>query len=125
MAEKWATRMNGHNGRDINGRFKRGYGGGPGRPCRQTEQTYLHVLIETVPPDQWRKVCEKALAQALEGDAKAREWLANYLIGRPTQAVEVNETRDSPLSLDAILEVIREAVPDGAVQAKIGEGFRR
>jgi hypothetical protein len=41
-------------------------------------------LSEAVPLKRWREICNVAVEQAIGGDAKAREWLGLYLIGRPT-----------------------------------------
>ncbi len=69
--------------RDNHGRFTLGDGGGPGRPRRQTEANYLLALMEACPLDTWREVVQAAVVAAKDGDAKAREWLAKYLIGEP------------------------------------------
>ena len=34
-------------------------------------------------PEIWREIIEKAVVDAKNGDAKAREWLASYLVGKP------------------------------------------
>jgi hypothetical protein len=34
-------------------------------------------------PETWREIAEKATVDARNGDAKAREWLASYLVGKP------------------------------------------
>ena len=70
--------------RDGRGRFAPGNSGGPGRPRRPVEADYLRLLSEAVPLDRWREICGVAVEQALAGDAKAREWVGFYLIGRPT-----------------------------------------
>jgi hypothetical protein len=33
----------------------------------------------------WREIVERAVTDAKDGDAKAREWLARYLVGGPKQ----------------------------------------
>jgi hypothetical protein len=111
--------------RHDNGRFALGNRGGPGRPRRAIEAQYLTALREAVPLKTWEKVCETAVAQAVSGDAKAREWLASYLIGRPIQAVAVEEPQGPRLSLWALLAAIRQAVPDGEVQARIADAIAR
>jgi len=70
-------------GRSTNGRFAIGNPGGPGRPQRATERHYLAVLAEEVPLETWRAICLRAVADAKKGDAKAREWIAKYLLGAP------------------------------------------
>jgi hypothetical protein len=50
---------------------------------RRTEGDYMGTLIEAVTLADWREVVEGALQAAKGGDAQARNWLAQYLIGRP------------------------------------------
>lgn len=69
--------------RDKHGRFTKGNAGGPGRPPRRTEEEYLVTLCEAVSLADWRKIVAKAVADAKEGDGKARDWLGRYLIGDP------------------------------------------
>lgn len=69
--------------RNKNGRFMKGYEGGPGRPKRITERAYLDIITTVCTPDVWREVVNKALEDAKKGDAKAREWLASYIVGKP------------------------------------------
>ena len=70
-------------GRDGKGRFARGNPGGPGRPHRETEREYLAILVSACPLGTWREVCARAVEDALAGDARARQWLASFLIGAP------------------------------------------
>ena len=69
--------------RDKNGRFVKGHEGGPGRPKLVTERAYLEILRNECPPETWREVVKKAIDDASTGDAKAREWLSSYLLGKP------------------------------------------
>src|SRR5262245_32306818 len=105
--------------RHDNGRFALGNRGGPGRPRRAVEGGYLTALSEAVPLETWGKICETAVAQAIAGDAKAREWISGYVIGRPVAAVAVEEPQGPRLSLCLLLAAIREAVPDEEAQARI------
>ena len=50
---------------------------------RRTEGDYMGVLLDAVTLDDWRSVVMGALQAAKDGDAQARNWLAQYLIGRP------------------------------------------
>lgn len=50
---------------------------------RRTEGDYMGVLLDAVSLDAWRGVVTGALQAAQGGDAQARNWLAQYLIGRP------------------------------------------
>lgn len=87
-------------GRDTSGRFTDGNPGGPGRPRRATEHDYLAVLSEACSLADWREIVEKAVVRAKQGDAKACEWLASYLVGQPR-----HEARTlTQLAVDALNE---------------------
>jgi hypothetical protein len=111
--------------RHDNGRFAFGNRGGPGRPRRTVEAQYLTALREAVPIETWTKVCETAVAQAVAGDAKAREWLGSYLIGKPWQAVEVSGFGGTPISLGVIAMILREVAPEPERQARIATLLRQ
>ena len=72
--------------RDCQGRFVHGNQGGPGRPPRPTETAYLSALMDACPPATWRQVCNRAVQDAQNGDSRARDWLARYLVGEPAQS---------------------------------------
>ena len=50
---------------------------------RRTEADYMGVLLDAVPLEDWREVVSATLAAAKAGDATARAWLAQYLVGKP------------------------------------------
>lgn len=50
---------------------------------RRTEGDYMGVLLDTVTLNDWRGVVNSALQAAKAGDPQARNWLGQYLIGRP------------------------------------------
>lgn len=68
-------------GRKTNGQFGPGNKFATGRPKRDTELDYLRALSDAVPLETWADICRNAASRAREGDAKAREWIAKYLIG--------------------------------------------
>ncbi|MCB0123666.1 MAG: hypothetical protein KDE58_15545 [Caldilineaceae bacterium] len=74
--------------RDSMGRFTAGNPGGPGRKKREAEEVYLATMEQVATLDAWRKICDRAVADAIAGDAKARSWLSGYLLGLPTQRFE-------------------------------------
>jgi hypothetical protein len=92
--------------RNANGRFAPGWRGGPGRPRRSVEAGDLAALSEAVPLATWEKIYETAVAQAVSVDAKAREWISGYLIGKPLAAVEVSAPDRSPLFMGVIVPEI-------------------
>lgn len=50
---------------------------------RATSTDYMAVLLEAVSLDDWRDVVTGAVKAAKEGDAQARAWLAQYVMGKP------------------------------------------
>lgn len=50
---------------------------------RRTESDYMGVLLDTVTLNDWRRVVNAAMQAAKAGDPQARNWLAQYLVGRP------------------------------------------
>ena len=71
--------------RDKAGRFAKGTKAG-GRLPRVREEAYLKITVANCSEEQWGAVVAKAVEQALKGNAKAREWLARYLLPRPAPA---------------------------------------
>lgn len=49
----------------------------------RTEGDYMSTLLDTVTLEDWQDVVSNALAAAKQGDAQARAWLAQYLVGKP------------------------------------------
>lgn len=71
---------------------------GYGRPPLAVEKEYVKATIRRVSLDDWVVIVDKAKAQAAEGDAVAREWLARYLIGKqPLLASQINCPAPEPL----------------------------
>jgi hypothetical protein len=50
---------------------------------RRTEGDYMSTLLDIVTLDDWQDVVSSALSAAKQGDAQARAWLAQYLVGKP------------------------------------------
>jgi hypothetical protein len=50
---------------------------------RRTEGDYMGVLLDAVTLDDWRDVARGKLQAAKDGDPAARNWLAQYLVGKP------------------------------------------
>jgi hypothetical protein len=78
--------------REPDGRWKKGISPNPqGRLPRQTETKYLEATMGSVSVEEWAEVVKIALEDALDREGqshvrqKAREWLAKYLIGEPSQ----------------------------------------
>jgi hypothetical protein len=93
---------NRHFGRDTQGRFAKGNHGGPGRLPRVTETTYLRAMHECVSLEDWRRITLQAVRDALNGDAKARDWLSKYLL--PVREIEAANNRRGPVTINVRYE---------------------
>ena len=99
-----------------------------GRPSRKKEEKYLQAMVQFVSVDDWLEVVEKALADAKEGQASARNWLSNYLIGKPKQQVmiegmkEIVDRTDEVRTLATVLEAVLKQQLDSGDQAVVMEG---
>jgi hypothetical protein len=49
----------------------------------RTQESYMGTLLDAVSLDDWREVVTGAVQAAKGGDSQARNWLAQYLVGRP------------------------------------------
>lgn len=73
--------------RDENGRFVKGASGNPGgRPIDQSK--YLKRIDTAMTLKSWRAIILKAIEQAERGDPKARQWLSDYILGKPIQYID-------------------------------------
>jgi hypothetical protein len=87
--------------RDERGRFVKGETGNPnGRPKRVTETEYLDATVESVSILDWREIVVKAREDAKGGDAVARKWLSDYLIGKPPDTVRVSGNDNAPIPIE-------------------------
>ena len=86
--------------RNSKGQFVKGNKGGPGRPKRTKEEKYLTSMVRCVKLKDWRDIVQRAIADAKDGDAKAREWLSNYLLGKPSQELKVKGETDLRILLE-------------------------
>ena len=88
--------------RNEKGQFKNGNGGGPGRPKRSTEEKYLVALQSAVTLKDWRDIVDAAVVKAKRGDARARTWLSDYLLGPPQQRLQVSGPDDGPIPVSLV-----------------------
>ena len=107
-------------GRDTAGRFAPGNPGGPGRPRRAVEGDYLRALTDRLTPDAWGAIVDTAIDDARAGDAKAREWLARYVLGdRPPSlfSLAVADAAGDDADVDAeIRHVVARARADAVAR---------
>ncbi len=104
--------------RDENGRFVKGHAPMGGRPTRAKEEQYYRILITACTMKDWKAIIEKAIDQAKKGDAVARKWLADYIIGAPVQRQEVSGAGGGAI----IIEIIDDEYPNKATEIAPGPG---
>ena len=89
--------------RDENGRFIKGHTGNPnGRAPKAREERYYDITMTACTYKDWEAIIKKAVDQARRGDAQARKWLGDYLIGAPVQRIE--QTGKDGEALKVIIE---------------------
>jgi hypothetical protein len=66
----------------------------------------LATLADAVPLKRWQKIVARAIKDAEQGDAKARRWLGEYLLGR------------QPGGLMALAAAELAGTLDGEIQAR-------
>ena len=91
------------------GGFQKGQSGNPkGRAPKTKEEKLRKVLVSTVTLKDFREIVKKASDLAKRGDAPARKWLSDYLLGPPQQNLDVTSAGE-PINHVSIIEVIRSA----------------
>lgn len=85
------------NGREKNGQFANGNGGGPGRPKKKREKRYYEITQTACTFKDWRAIVKRAVDDAKKGDTAARKWLSDYLLGPPVQRQEISGADGEPL----------------------------
>jgi hypothetical protein len=83
------------------GWFEKGHKRG-GRPTRATEDRYLRATVRACPLKRWRVIVTKAVELAEAGDAKARRFLADMLVGR------------DPVALRHLAEEVEQALAEAS-----------
>jgi len=71
---------------------------------RPIEREYLATLNAAVPLDTWQAICKRAADDALAGDAKARDWLAKWLLGLESRLLTTLAAEESGAEADAVTE---------------------
>ena len=79
-------------------------GDGKAKTRRPIEREYLATLNAAVPLDTWQAICKRAADDALAGDAKARDWLAKWLLGLESRLLTTLAAEESFAEPDAAAE---------------------
>jgi hypothetical protein len=78
-------------GRNANGRFAKGWKGGPGNPFAREVARLRAALVRAIDADKMTRLAHRLYEQALEGNVQAAELLLRYCIGRATPAVDPDD----------------------------------
>jgi len=116
--------------RDASGRFVAGQSGNPdGRAPKKREERFLEITLSTVTFEDWKEIVQKAVKQAKTGNAVARKWLSDYIIGPPTQKAEISGVDGGPVQIEDVnetrqrlLESIQRSVARDDAQPEDGVG---
>jgi hypothetical protein len=106
------------------GPVEHGAMGNNGNPAgrRPIEREYLATLNAAVPLDTWQAICKRAADDALAGDAKARDWLAKWLLGLESRLLTVLAAEESGAEPAAVAEgeiaARRQRIEDDRRQAE-------
>jgi hypothetical protein len=109
--------INGH--RDGNGRFAAGNPGGPGRPRRAVELDFLAALADRVPLTKWRRIVDRAVLDAEQGDARARRWIAEHLLGRQTEPLTTLAATELAGTLDEEIQARAAGLRGSTLRKKV------
>ena len=75
-------------GRDANGRFARGNGGGPGNPFARRVAEFRQVFYDCVTAEDLKAIVAKLVEKARAGDPAATKLVLQYLVGKPAATVD-------------------------------------
>jgi hypothetical protein len=92
---------------------------------RTTEVGYLRVLADALTADDWTAIVRKAIDDAKEGDAKAREWVARYALGvQPMALTELAGHELAGIEPDDYAAAAARKLDTGGLMTAINEGER-
>ncbi len=120
MPKKLST--NGVNGRNSKGQFTKGNEGGPGNPHSKKVAKLRSALIEAVTPADLRKMTRAMVRAAQNGDVAAYKVLAEHLLGKPSQRVEVSSESALLLNWDALVGPKRNDVIEDRLRLEENKG---
>jgi hypothetical protein len=117
--------------RDGQGRFAKGWKGGPGNPFARRVAALRKTLFDAVSEDDLRAIAQKLVRRAKRGDVAAAKLLLTYLIGRPADTVnpdrlgleeleffkslptagEYLEMLTDKIAVEPVCRILQEAIP--------------
>lgn len=95
--------------RDANGRYVVGHKSNGRRPPKEREEKYRYIMMTTITFEKFEVIVSKLADKAARGNYQCAKLLFDYLLGPPTQKVDL----DTGERLTSLLERYR------AVEQKI------
>ena len=98
--------------------------GSNGKPSqrRPIEREYVAALNAAVPLETWQAICKRAADDALAGDARARDWLAKWLMGLGSRVLTTLAAEESGTTPEEVAEseivARRQKIEDGRREAE-------
>jgi len=89
--------------RNEKGQFVSGNKVSPGRLPREREARYYDIMMTACSFADWQRIVEKAVMDAKRGDAVARKWLSDYLVGTAEQRLDITSD-GGPVTLRVIYD---------------------
>ena len=89
-------------GRDLAGRFERGNQFGAGNPTLKRLHAMRKAAMEAVTPEEFASLIRKQLGLAMDGDTMAARFVAEYVAGKPVQAVSLENDNDGLIQINVI-----------------------
>ncbi len=112
---------NGANGRDANGRFAKGWKGGPGNPHARRVADIRSVLMSAVSDDDLRAIVSRLVKKAKAGDVMAAREVLDRLLGKAKVAVAIEpEPQRTPDEIRAAIKALERAHPEVRALAEAG-----
>src|SRR5215213_7655665 len=103
------------------GHFAAGWSGGPGRPANPYKRRYADALAGQLSDEQWRGIVNRAINDATNGDHRARAWLSDHVMGRPTPTLNLYGA-DAALLSDVLRAITERGLsPDAILKTLLEE----
>jgi len=75
---------------------------------KKFEKDYLEAMADIVTLHDWEQIVVRAINDAVGGDAKARTWISDYLIGKPiTRIAAIQKIENTVMGEDERAELMR------------------
>jgi hypothetical protein len=113
-------------GRDNWGRFALGNRAAAGNPINKRMRELRQALFDCTTDGDIAEIKKSLMESARSGDTAAARVLLEYLIGRPSQAVEITGPDGMALDVATVAAVVLEALGDDpAARLRVAAAFAR